>query len=275
MNFGLKKAVMVKFDSDNLIYNRFDLIYDNKNVERFSYQEGDNVFGIDAHYEREKASLNVWGKLFPQEFFEQVIDNIFKRHLEIQEVCIQRARNNYKGLLDECNDIRIPLPETETQFQQRMSHKNRYNIKRTKRLLEEQCGKLEFLVYTNEIPEEIVQQYFDMKKITHRTDYHLSPKEYLKKYYVTDALALKAGNIIASILFLCQVGDVVYFENFSYDRDLQKYSPGLLVYEMTIEELIRRKCSYFYLGGGDYAYKRRFGAEESVAYTGIIERKRL
>ncbi len=47
------------------------------------------------------------------------------------------------------------------------------------------------------------------------------------------------------------------------------------MYVKFMEELIKRKCRYLYLGGGSYIYKKRFGAEVSLAYSGKIYRKEI
>lgn len=265
---------MVKFEADDMIYNRFDLIY-KENVESFFYKFEDKLFAIDAHYENSKAVLNVWGKMFPQDVFERAIENIFEQHLEIRYIEIKRAGNDYKNLLNECNDIRVPIPESEEQLLQRLRAKHRYTIKRIKRLLEEEYGKLEMTLYKSDIPDRIVEQYFIWKQTTHGMDYHMLPKEYLQKYYVTDGMLLKAGGKNIGVLFFCQVNSTIYLENFSYNTEMEKFSPGYIIYEMFLEELIKRKCTYLYLGGGEYAYKKRFGAEESIAYSGVIYRKEV
>lgn len=269
-----RKDSLAKFETDDLIYNRFDLIY-TENVERYSYRLEDKEYFIDVHYETCKAVLNVWGKRFPEIFFNNTIEEIFRQHSEIYCIEIKRARNDYKNLLNKCNDIHVPIPKTKEELLQRLRKKHRYTIKRIKRLIEEEYGELAVVLYKGSIPDEIVDQYFAWKQLTHGTDYHMLPKEYLKKYYVTDGMLLKAGDENIAILFFCQVNNTVYLENFSYNAQMEKYSPGYLVYEMFLEELIQRKCTNLYLGGGEYEYKRRFGAEENVAYSGIVYREEV
>lgn len=271
---SIKEGNMVGFEADDMIYNRFDLIYKD-NVERFLYEFGDEAFAVDAHYEKSRAVLNVWGKKFPQEVFERAIESIFSQHSEIHYIDIKRAGNDYRNLLNECNDIRVPIPKSEEELLLRLRAKHRYTLKRIKRLLEQEYGKLETILYSADIPSELVDQYFNWKQITHGTDYHMMAEEYLQKYYVTDGILLRAGGRNIAILFFCQVNNTVYLENLSYDTEMEKFSPGYIIYEMFLEELIKRRCSYLYLGGGKYEYKRRFGAEESVAYSGIIYRKEV
>ncbi len=269
---------MVRFDADNLVYNRFDYIFTG-NVERILREYGGETYAIDVHYAKPKATMNVWGKRFPQEVFEKTLEYIFEKDSGIQYIEINRAGNDYKKLLSVTNDIRIPIPDTSEQLLGRLNKKHRYTVRRLKRLLEEEYGKLEPLFYSSdnasEIPEDIVKLFFKWKEGSHGRSYHMEPKEYLKKYLVTDAMLLKAGAQKVGVLFFCTVEGIVYLENFSYDAALEKFSPGYLTYELLLEELVKRKCAYLYLGGGKYPYKKRFGAEESVAYSGTVYRQEV
>lgn len=259
----------VKYDTDNLIYNRYDLIYKDT-YERFCYRFEDKEYVIDAHYEMKKAVINTWGKKFPQYVFETVVNDIFQKHPEIRYIEFNRAGNNYHHLLEQKNDIRVPIPETVEALMMRLKPKHRYNLKRTKRLIEEERGPLTTLLFETTISHDLIQMYFEWKKATHGIDYGMSPEEYVKKYYVTHALLLKAGKMNIGIAFYCVESGIVYLENFSYDKALEKYSVGFLTYVMLLEELVKKRCDYLYLGGGEYSYKRHFGAEENLVYSGIV-----
>lgn len=260
---------LVTYDTDDLIYNRFDLIY-RKDYERFTYNCETGKYLIDAHYEGQKALLNTWGKRFPQQIAEAVVEDVFQGHPEIRYVEFNRAGNDYQGMLTRKNDIRIPIPAAATELMARLKPKHRYNLKRAKRLLEEACGELAAVIYEGRIPDEIINLYFSWKAATHGTSYGMSPAMYLKKYHVTHAMALWAGETIVGIAFYCMVNDIVYLENFSYDMRLEKLSAGYLTYVMVLEELVKKQCRFLYLGGGEYAYKKHFGAEENPVYSGAV-----
>lgn len=274
MDSAGKENNYVIFEADDLIYNRFDLIY-KENVERHVYESGEQKYVIYVHHENGKAQFNIWGKLLPQPLFEHVVDDVFRRHPETRSIEIKSAKNNYDNLLNEGNDIMIFLPETVELLLDKIRAKSRYTLKRQKRLCAKEYGELETAIYHLDIPDEAVRLFFGWKQMTQGTDYHMSPEEYLRKYHVTDCILLKAGGRGIGILFFCQVNHTVYLENLSYDMELEKFSPGYLVYEELLEELVKRKCTYLYLGGGDYAYKKRFGAKETLAYSGIIYRKEV
>lgn len=263
-----------RFDTDNLIYNRFDLIYKDGN-HRISYSESDTEYCLDVHKEGVKAKLNIWGKPLPQNMFENAIHDVF----EDKKICtieLTRCGNPYGNFLEEVNDIRVPLPGNVDELMKRAERRDRATIRRKLRWLDERVGNLKIEIYSKDkIPDHIVETYFKWKRETHGTDYKMSAPEYLKRYYVTDAMLMKAGETEAAVAFFCQSEDIVFFENFSYNTELKEYSPGLLMYVKFMEELIKRKCKFLYLGGGSYIYKKRFGAETFQAFSGIIYRKEI
>ena len=265
---------LVKYDADDLIYNRFDLIYKD-DYERFSYDCEGRKYIIDAHYEGKKAVLNTWGKQFPQHIAETAANEIFQKHHEIRYIAFNRAGNNYRKLLDRKNDIRIPIPKTNVELLARLKPKHRYNLRRSRRRLEEACGELTTVIYEKKIPDEIVHMYFEWKKITHKIQYGITPEEYLRKYYVTHAMVLRAGETVVGVAFYCVVNKIVYLENFSYDIKWEKFSAGYLTYEALLEELIKMQCAFLYLGGGEYMYKKHFGAEENTVYSGAVYNQRV
>lgn len=262
------------FDSDNLIYNRFDLIYPKKFLIK-CYEHNGKDYKVLQHTEHGTAVLNLWGKVLPDEVFKMVVSDVFGDR-NACAVKILRGGNPYGGFLEEVNDIRVPLPGDFEELMNRAERRDRATIRRKLRWLDERVGELKIEAYTrNAIPEHVVETYFRWKKETHGTDYRLSASEYLDRYYVTDVMLMKAGDTEVAVAFFCQAEDIVFFENFSYNTALKEYSPGLLMYVKLMEELIKRKCRYLYLGGGSYIYKKRFGAEASLAYSGTIYRKEI
>lgn len=265
---------LATFDTDNLIYNRFDLIYKEGN-RTITFCDSDREYCLEVHTEGAKAKVNLWGKPLPQEIFNKAVGELFEDR-NICAVELVRCGNPYGGFLEETNDIRIPLPDDFDELMNRAERRDRATIRRKLRWLNERVGELKIEIYSmDEIPEHIVETYFRWKMETHGTDYRMSAQEYLDRYHVTDAMLMKAGNTETAVAFFCQTEDIVFFENFSYNIKLKEYSPGLLMYVKFMEELIKRKCRYLYLGGGSYVYKKRFGAEAFTAYSGTIYRREI
>ncbi len=264
-----------QFDSDNLIYNRYDIIY----PEGFNvchYNSEGYEYEIMSFSENGISSLNLWGKTIPATLMYRLVSDLFDKNKDICTIEVTRVGNQYQQFLEETNDVRVPLPDTFDELMSRAERRDRATIRRKLRWLDEKIGSLQIDVFSkDETPDSIVETYFKWKKESHGTDYGLSSREYLDKYYVTDSMLMRAGDIDVAVAFFCQVEDIVFFENFSYNPQLKEYSPGLLMYVKMMEELINRKCRYLYLGGGGYIYKKRFGSEHSIAYSGKIYRREI
>lgn len=252
-------------DAEDLIYNRFDLIYecaDEIRIENYKFQ---------VTVQQQTILLNVWGKYFPQEIFDEAVRIILQRYPKAFYIQIAKSYNNYGGHLHKTEDIILHLPKGEDELLIRLKSKHRYNLNRSQRLLEETVGELSFRhIGYCDIDDEVVEQYFEWKQKTHGTDYNLSSKEYLSKYHVTDAGQLLSGDKVVGIIFYCKVNRTVYLENLSYDIQYEKYSPGFLTYTFFLKKLIEEGCELLYLGGGNYTYKKRFDTVEYTAYTGRI-----
>lgn len=271
----MRDKMMVKYDSDDLIYNRFDLIYSG-NYEEETYEYNGKLYVVQTYINKGNAYINVWGKKFPEKLFGLIIDNIFLEHSDVLQIIITKAYNNYRGEMYETEDIVLPLPESKDELLNLIKTKHRYNLRRNRARIEKILGDISTVNYTKgEIPDDIVNDFFKWKAETYGTNYELSEKAYLEKYHVTDCITVRAGDKPISILFYCKVNNIVYLENLSYDRELQKFSPGFLGYEIMLEELIKQKCKRLYLGGGSYSYKRYFGTIVNIAYSGNIYSNRF
>ena len=264
MNIEVNK----KFDSDDLIYNRFDLIF--SEYEQFAFEFENEKYNIMIHRDNEKLLINLWGKELSQKCFEKLIEVLFEKY-DVRKISVLRCKNNYKGMLEETNDIMLFLPESVDELTRRLQQKHRYNLRREKRILSESVGEIcTSHCDRHDITDDMVNLFFEWKNESHGTQYGMTVAEYLDTYHVTDAMTLIAGTQIIGIAFYCVVNTVSYFENFSYDPRYKEYSVGYITYELLLEQLIEQKIQSFFLGGGDYDYKRRYGAIETIAYSGHI-----
>lgn len=261
---------MIQFDSDDLVYNRFDIIYPDDFVEEI-YEYNEELYTTLIHIENESAFINVWGKFFPQKVFDLIIESVFLKYPYVLQIVITKAYNNYKDTMYETEDIILQIPNSFDELLNRIKAKHRYNLRRNRKLIEETLGAISVENYLkDEIPNELVNCYFEWKADTYGTNYNLSEREYIEKYHITDCIVVKTGDRPISILFYCKVNNTIYLENLSYDRKLEKYSPGFLGYVIFLKELIYQKCKVLYLGGGNYSYKRYFGTNVNKAYSGNI-----
>ena len=208
-------SVRLGNDSDNLIYNRFDLIH--KGQENYYSFEYEDVYYEFQEYHHDGISeINVWGKNVPLCVLEMLIKDILNNK-KIYVIEVTRGKNPYGMFLEQTNDVLVPLPETFDELMNRAERRDRATIRRKLRWLDERIGTLKIDVFSkDETPDTTVDTYFKWKKESHGTDYGLSPREYLDKYYVTDSMLMRAGDIDVAVAFFCQVEDIVFFENFSY-----------------------------------------------------------
>ena len=262
------------FLSDDLIYNRFDLIYKGNYKEKEYLFQGER-YVVQFAIENGNLKLNLWGKVLPQKLFEEIIEDIFRKRPDIVSVEAQWAGNNYKNQLRKKEHYFVKTGENDSPILSRLNAKERSNIFRKKRnLLADKNGRLIYVNNKSEM-EEYVRFYFKEKKRTHNKDYNMSPEEYLNKYYVTDMLAYINDEEILSVLFFNKTNDVAYLENFSYNLEKSKWSPGYLIYVEWLCWCKNNNVNTVFLAGGDYVYKRKFHSLSLEGYSGKIYRKEL
>ena len=173
------------------------------------------------------------------------------------------------------NHFRIEIPQSVEDLNSRLSRRFRYNLRHEKKLLTEAVGAITFEEYNvQNFPDDLMTEYFRLKKITHNRDYHMTAQEYIDCYHVSNAYVLRKiddGQIISMVLS-CEQCPTAYIENITYDTAYAKYSPGIMVYTYFLEALIRKKYPEVFLMGGKLEYKRYYGSIEDNLYTGKIYR---
>lgn len=262
------------FFSNDLIYNRYDLIYPDSYIEKEFFFGGEK-YRVQFHFETGNCKMNLWAKCLPQEIFDKIVQEIFQGYPEIVGIETRWAGNNYQEQLQEAYNYIIRLNGDTPLLCSRINAKERYNIKRKKkRLLENQNGRLLHIVNTEEM-EPYVKFFFKQKKQTHHRDYNMTSKEYLGAFYVTDALAYINDDKIIAVLFFNKTNDVIYFENFCYDLTESKWSPGYLIYVEFLLWCEAHQARTVFLSGGDYYYKKKFHSVMLKGYSGKIYRDEI
>lgn len=123
-----------------------------------------------------------------------------------------------------------------------------------------------------ETTDDIVEKFFEWKKLSHAHDYKMSAKEYLKTYGVTETYCLYINDELVSVGFTCTTCENVYFEQFAYSQDekYKKYSCGMVLYYGIICDLISMGRKNFYLSGGWLDYKKHYNGICQYTYSGTI-----
>ena len=113
-----------------------------------------------------------------------------------------------------------------------------------------------------------------MKERTHGTVYNLDENEYCIKYHVSDIYTLTIGdsNRLASVILSCEQCPMIYLENLTYDQELADYSPGQILYDEYLKQLISKGAKGVFLLGGEYGYKKRYGSIEKQIYNSTVYR---
>ena len=225
-------------------------------------------------YKNDAATLGLWLSRIPIEHARELAKYIFRTHKEIQHIKFQRCFTEIK-MCSKVNHFRIEFPSSIQEFNHRLTHKFKYNMRRERKLLEAEAGPLKFEEYSAEnFPDDLFTSYFRLKADTHKHDYHMTSRQYIDKYHVSNAYAIRSGNgEIISVVLSCEQCPVAYIENLTYDTRYSKYSPGKMIYHYFLEALIRKGIKELYLSGGNYEYKRHYGSIEEFVYSGVIHRR--
>ena len=256
------------------IYNRIDLFNPQHDIVCAHYEEREYCFEI--MYENDTAILGVWLMDIPANIFCKCIDYIFSKRKQVKKIIYEYGKNKM-GYSYQKNHFRIELPDSINALKSRLSSKGRCNIKKKFRLLNEEYNGCELIQRKNfDVEEEIINKYFQLKKVTHKKDYKLTAADYVNKYHITDIYYLKLGNgDIPAILLSCEQCETVYLENLTYDLNYSKYSPGLVLYDLYLGELISKGFKEIYLAGGNLEYIKRYGSIEDTAYNSVIYRNKF
>lgn len=261
----LKKDINDKLIKPDFIYNRFDLFNFDKTILLFS---DESQHYIEVLIGKISAYLGIWMTEISHEEILNFCDYIFCHYSRIMYVGFSNAIvEGYEN----SNHFYVNLPKTIEELQLKLSSKSRYNLRRECTTVKNIFQKIEFIEYTD-IPLEIIEKYFELKKLTHHIDYYMSVQDYLFKYHVTNAYTLTFDNHIVSILLTCEQCPCVYLENLTYDISYAKLSPGKIAYDFLLKNLIQKGKIALFLAGGNYEYKKRYGSIENNVFSDVIFR---
>lgn len=259
----------VKSISPDFIYNRADLFC--KDFVLLNVRNNMNDYLVEVQLLGNHAELGIWMMKVTGEEFDEISNFIFAKYKEIEYLSFYYAisdRVYIKG-----NHYHVVLPESYEILKACISAKSRNTMNRKRKKAEVDYGKIEMVeCEKDDISDDIISVYFDMKEKTHHINNQLTKSEYISKYHVSNVYVLYFGEIVAAIIITCEQCSIAYLENLTYDKKLSKYSPGMMAYEMVLEKLISKGKTAFYLGGGDYDYKKKYDSVETVVTDGKIYR---
>ena len=259
----------------NFISNRFDLLYGN---DYELYDLGSGVLPVKIEGKTAKVGMEL--QSFPEEILQTFFNLLFAKHPSLETITIKHSLSPY-GISHKNNQFyhypywHIDLPSTQEEFDKNLSARVRYNTKWYPKKIREDFGEFEIkCMSVKDTTDEIVERFFLWKKLSHDCDYHLTAKQYMKAYGVTETYCLYIGEELVAVGFCCTTNDNVYFEQFAYSQDekYKKYSLGMVLYYGIICDLISLKRKTFYLSGGWLDYKKRYNGVCQYTYSGCIYR---
>lgn len=295
----------------NFIYNRFDLFCKPGEFEAVKIQVDENAKVVEYKITdkmirgemKRTAETGLWLTPITKEELEALVVYIAQRHPEVEVVSYRNGIFQYDGK-HECGEytlqggytrfrhFKIIFPETVDEMEQCVSAKTRSKMRRWKvRAAEtisekykeddqdQACVDVQMLEYQQgEIPEEIVEEFFRFKLETKERVYHMTPREYLEKYLVTNCYVMKLGDTIGAIHFSCEQCPTVYCENHAYNPELKDFSLGKCIFFDSLIEMVKKKREAIFLGADKLedvpAYKRLYGSVEEEVFNCNIRIKR-
>ena len=264
----------IKNVKPNFIKNRFDFMC-NGNYELVEISENCEKYYIPLYLYGDTIRLGIYLTPISQEMFDELIEFIFKYYKDVNNIKIVHSLNSHKDISQSSNYV-IDLPKTEEEYLSLLGKKTRLHIKQYIKYIHRDF-EVDFKVFDKDIPTNIISEYYKFKEGTIGHQYKEPEQEYLINYNVTKVLVLYLNKKPAAISLIAELPDNenqnVYYENFSYDKAYSKYSLGTLITYYTIKYLIGNNYKEFYLGAGDYLYKKNLSTRKFTTYDGVIKRK--
>lgn len=254
----------------DIIYNRYDLFSKPGEYEVIAIINGGVEKVIEYKITGTDAELGIWLTPITEEEMDAVLVYIKKAHPLLTSVSFRNSSLAYKDAKAH-NNFRILFPKTAEEMRARVSPSSWHKMRRKNRRAEEKYGKMEVLEYTDgQVPDEIVEAFFEYKMAVKNRAYHMTPQEYLERYHVSDCYVVKFGDTIGAMRFSCEQGSMVNAENHAYNPELRDYSVGKYIFTHSLIREVEKGHSEIFLSGGDYEYKAHYGSIEETLYDGKV-----
>ena len=263
----LDKTYIPQIDP-NFIYNRFDLFCDSFIVLLAERSQERHI--IEARLFDDYAELGIWKMQISNALLKEISKFLFGKypHIGYTKFFFCNTDGKYKKV----THFSLDFPDSIESFLQRRSSKSRHRLNKQRHQVEREIGPIAFHEYKRkDCPEGIIRYYNLWKERTHHIG-KIDAGSYFQRYHVSNIYVLYFGYNPAAIMFSCEQCPIVYLENFSFDIQYSRYSPGQQIYEYVMTSLIEKHFKSVFLAGGDYDYKRYYGSIEEQLYDGVIFR---
>lgn len=264
----------------DILWNRFDIRY-SSNVKWCEVKCGESRYMVAVHDEGRRLRIGILFFPLGVEVIRTLLAYLFDTHPSAEIISYQTTGfsllESWKSVQEQRSICFVlNLDSMHSGIEQRSSRKTRYNLNRSRQLLEKAVGSLEVQAYSaDNCPHEIVERYFKMKTAR----YALCPEERSasslfsgSRLPVSHVYVLKSNASVLSIVLCAEQCETVSLVNLTYDDAFSKYSPGILLYLEVLRILEEKKKAFLYLGSGDYPYKRLFHSLPFQYYVGDVHR---
>ena len=224
-----------------------------------------------------------------QDFFNLLLDDLAKSGAKRLELLPVRRDSavvtslvdiaQHRGLQFLCTELDIslelPLPATWEEYLQLLTSKQRHELNRKWRRLEE-SGEVHFRTSTDANPEDtnvFIQLFRDSRQ--DKSEFLTLPMEaFFRSLLSTMAKSerlrlniLELNTVPVAATICLDYQDIVYLYNSGYDPKFSSLSVGLISKAMCIQDSIQRgKKRFDFLKGGEQ-YKYHLGGREIALYT--------
>lgn len=266
-----KTETLLENISPNVCWNRFDLRYG----DDWDLWKIDSEYYVTSHCDGGVITVSLYLRELNPDVFNEFAKYLFEFYPKSKTLFVLHTYTPIKSI-EPAVHWHVDLTKTIEEFDSTLSHRVRYNTKWYPKKIRENVGEYTIkYFFVDECPDDVVLQYFKWKNQTHGTDYGLTPREYLKKFCVTGVYVMEAETEVLAVGFISETGDNVFFENFSYNQEYAKYSPGMVLYYYLIADIIARGKKKLFLLGGNLEYKKHFNGIATTTYTGTLYREQF
>lgn len=250
----------------SIVYNRYDLFCSEGEFEAVKIKSNAGEKIVEYRLGKNEIELGLWLTPVSVEELESLLGFIKKNHPNVKKVIYKNGVIPY-GKSKTHNNYRIIFPESAEEMKARISSDSWHKMRRRNRRAAEKYGEMSLVEYNDgNIPEEIVEKFFEFKLATRNRTYNMTAKEYLERYHVSDCYVVMFGDTVGGMHFCCEQCPMVYGENHSYNPEMREYSLGKFIFTHSLIRIVEKKHTEIFLGGGDYEYKTHYGSIEETLY---------
>jgi CelD/BcsL family acetyltransferase involved in cellulose biosynthesis len=232
-----------------------------------------------------------------EEFFNNVLNHIQTTHADIEKIDLMNIKSTSPtldilprvasewGYSSSCAEIEVAplleLPSSYGDYLGSLSKKKRHELRRKLRRMESLEGiRVEKITDTKNLPDSI-DKFIDLHKRRspskanfwkkkNMTDFfHGMAHQFSLKRWVEMNVLFLEDRMLAALLNFAFL-DRIYFYNVAFDKDFARYSPGIYLFNHSIQDAISTgiKSVDFLRGREDYKYY--FGAEDSKIFRLVL-----